>query len=394
MTTFNVMKVGLALAYFFLASANAASLQQVLDHAWSAQQNKWRSEADSHLAEIELSQSWTPEPPKFGVSHTSDQLNDNNGRREWEVGVDIPLWLPGQRDNSINAAVVEQRAFLGRQAFEKWKLAGELRDAWWAARLSEAEVASTTKKLELLERLTADTAKQLKAGEVAPLEMNQAKLAELDARRELASARSAYEQALQTFQLISQGAELPEQAEELRQNNAEHPALVNASQEAGAMNAQVKKTSNSIFGTPELGLSYTSERDAFDEPYSGTIKVGMNIPFGTGAQNRAQIAATNTLLSEALINKEQTSKAVMMQQRMAATELQQARNNADNATIQMELAKEKSVWVQKGYQKGQFDLAMYLKTLQEEWQSQSWLTRSRLEVARAISRSNQAAGVY
>ena len=343
MTTFNVMKVGLALAYFFLASANAASLQQVLDHAWSAQQNKWRSEADSHLAEIELSQSWTPEPPKFGVSHTSDQLNDNNGRREWEVGVDIPLWLPGQRDNSINAAVVEQRAFLGRQAFEKWKLAGELRDAWWAARLSEAEVASTTKKLELLERLTADTAKQLKAGEVAPLEMNQAKLAELDARRELASARSAYEQALQTFQLISQGAELPEQAEELQQNNAEHPALVNASQEAGAMNAQVKKTSNSIFGTPELGLSYTSERDAFDEPYSGTIKVGMNIPFGTGAQNRAQIAATNTLLSEALINKEQTSKAVMMQQRMAATELQQARNNADNATIQMELAKEKSV---------------------------------------------------
>lgn len=84
----------------------------------------------------------------------------------------------------------------------------------------------------------------------------------------------------------------------------------------------------------------------------------------------------------------------MMQQRIAANELQQAQNNADNAAIQMKLAQEKSAWIKKGYQKGQFDLAMYLKTLQEEWQSQSLLTRSRLEVARAISRSNQAAGVY
>ena len=394
MTTFNQTKVWLVLAYFFLASANAASLQQVLDHAWSAQQNKWRSEADRHLANIELSQSWTPESPKLEVSHTTDQVDTNHGRREWEVGVDIPLWLPGQRDNSINAAVVEQRAFQGRQAFEKWKLAGGLREAWWETRLSEAEVANATKKLRLLERLTADTIKKLKAGEVAPLEVNQAKLVELDARRELALANSAHDQAIQAFQLISLGAELPDQVEELRQDNTEHPALANAALESGAVSAQLKKTSNSVLGTPELGLSYTSERDAFDEPYSGTVKVGVTIPWGTGTQNRAQMAAINASLSQAQINQEQTSRAIMMQQRIAANELQQAQNNADNAAIQMKLAQEKSAWIKKGYQKGQFDLAMYLKTLQEEWQSQSLLTRSRLEVARAISRSNQAAGVY
>ena len=394
MTTFNQMKIGLVLVYFFLTSANAASLQQVLDHAWSAQKNKWRSEADSHLAEIELSQSWTPEPPKLEVSHTTDQVETNHGRREWEVGVGIPLWLPGQRDNSINAAVVEQRAFQGRQAFEKWKLAGELREAWWETRFSEAEVASATKKLRLLERLTADTAKKLKAGEVAPLEVNQSKLVELDARRELALANAVHDRAIQAFKLISLGAELPDQAEELRQDNSEHPALANAALESGAVRAQLKKVSNSVFGTPELGLSYTSERDAFDEPYSGTVKVGVTIPWGTGTQNRAQMAAINASLSQAQINQEQTSRAILMQQRIAANELQQAKDNADNAAIQMDLAQEKSAWVKKGYQKGQFDLAMYLKTLQEEWQSQSLLIRSRLEVARAISRSNQAAGVY
>lgn len=394
MTAFNRMKVGLVLAYFFLTNANAASLQQVLDHAWSAQQDKWRSEADSHLANIELSQSWTPEPPKLGVSHTTDQVDINHGRREWEVGVDIPLWLPGQRDNSINAAVVGQRAFQGRQVFEKWKLAGELREAWWETRLSEAEVANATKKLRLLERLTADTVKKFKAGEVAPLEVNQAKLVELDARRELALANSAHVQALQAFQLVSLGAELPDQAEELRQGNAEHPALANAVLESVALSAQLKKTSNSVLGTPELGLAYTSERDAFDEPYSGTVKVGVTIPWGTGTQNRAQMAAINASLSQAHINQEQTSRAIMMQQRIAANELQQAQSNVDNAVIQIKLAQEKSAWVKKGYEKGQFDLAIYLKTLQEEFQSQSLLTRSRLEVARAISRSNQAAGVY
>jgi len=229
---------------------------------------------------------------------------------------------------------------------------------------------------------------------VAPLEVNQAKLVELDARRELALANSAHDQAIQAFQLISLGAELPDQVEELRQDNTEHPALANAALESGAVSAQLKKTSNSVLGTPELGLSYTSERDAFDEPYSGTVKVGVTIPWGTGTQNRAQMAAINASLSQAQINQEQTSRAIMMQQRIAANELQQAQNNADNAAIQMKLAQEKSAWIKKGYQKGQFDLAMYLKTLQEEWQSQSLLTRSRLEVARAISRSNQAAGVY
>ncbi|WP_028455983.1 TolC family protein [Chitinilyticum litopenaei] len=393
MTTFKTMKVGLAFGYFVLASANAASLQQVLDHAWAAQQDKWRSEAEHHLAQIDLSQAWTPEPPKLGVSHTSDQLNANQGRREWEVGVDIPLWRPGQRSNAMDAATVEQRAFLARQSFEKWKLAGELREAWWEARLSEAEVRNAGRKLELLARINADTARKLKAGEVAPLEANQAKQAELDARRELALARAAHDKAFRSFQLISMGAELPDQAEVLQNSDPEHPALSSAALETESANVQLKKTSSSSVGTPELALSYTSERDAFDEPYRGRVKLGLVIPWGGGAQNRAQVAAINAALSTAQINREQIVRQIAMQQRVAVNELQLARDNAANAGELLELAREKSVWVQKGYQKGQFDLAFYLKTLQEEWLAQSLQAKSELEVARAISRSNQANGV-
>ena len=50
---------------------------------------------------------WTPEPPALEVRHKSDRPLRNDGARELEIGVAVPLWLPGERGSARDLADAE-----------------------------------------------------------------------------------------------------------------------------------------------------------------------------------------------------------------------------------------------------------------------------------------------
>ena len=85
---------------FLLPNLQAATLREALDQAWSVQAPAQNAQNERYNAELQASQAWTPEPPSIGLSHTTDQLNANAGRREWEVELSTPVWLYGQRERA------------------------------------------------------------------------------------------------------------------------------------------------------------------------------------------------------------------------------------------------------------------------------------------------------
>ena len=86
----------------FSAPLSAATFKDVLEHAWSNQAQTARSE--QYDAQLSASQAWVPEPPTLTISYRGDQIDTNNGLREWEAEISQPIWLWGQRDRAQSVA--------------------------------------------------------------------------------------------------------------------------------------------------------------------------------------------------------------------------------------------------------------------------------------------------
>lgn len=82
---------------------------------------------------------WTPAPGSLELGLRSDRFNRNQGASEVDVGVAIPLWLPGERNGAQALAAAAEGALAGRQAALRLQLAQALRDAWWQWQLSQNE---------------------------------------------------------------------------------------------------------------------------------------------------------------------------------------------------------------------------------------------------------------
>lgn len=69
---------------------------------------------------------WTPAPGSLELGLRSDRFNRNQGASEVDVGVAIPLWLPGERSGAQALAAAAEGALAGRQAALRLQLAQAL----------------------------------------------------------------------------------------------------------------------------------------------------------------------------------------------------------------------------------------------------------------------------
>ena len=84
------------------SATNPLSLRQAFDAAWARQPEAMGLQArrDAARAQQRAAKAWTPEPAALELSNKTDRLGSNNGAREVEVGIAVPLWLPGERSSS------------------------------------------------------------------------------------------------------------------------------------------------------------------------------------------------------------------------------------------------------------------------------------------------------
>ncbi|MBY0408924.1 MAG: transporter, partial [Burkholderiaceae bacterium] len=79
------------------ATGQPLTLKMLFERAWARQPEAqstafWRGAAQ---AELSGASSWTADPVALQLQTKTDRPGRNQGSREVEVGVAIPLWLPG-----------------------------------------------------------------------------------------------------------------------------------------------------------------------------------------------------------------------------------------------------------------------------------------------------------
>ncbi|NCC41628.1 MAG: TolC family protein, partial [Gammaproteobacteria bacterium] len=104
----------------------------------------------------------------------SDRLTEDQGANEWEAMVDLPLWLPGQRDarQAIAGALDTQSVALERLL--RWEMAGLVRETSWETALAGGRLRQAELALEAARALETTVDKRTRGGELARVELLQA----------------------------------------------------------------------------------------------------------------------------------------------------------------------------------------------------------------------------
>ncbi len=378
--------------------AHAQNLRDAVEKAWDrqpvAQARTLR--AAELAARAKAANAWLPSPPSIGVRERSDRLNRNLGAREAEAELSVPLWLPGQRQRESALAGAEQE--LQRDALDsaKWKLAGEVREAYWQVRSAEAERVAALRRLDDAAALAADVERRLKAGDLARTDFNQAKGAEHAARSAANEAEVRLERARLGFTAITGMQTLPAGEEAPAANAlplAEHPALRQLDRAANAADARVRLATDIRRDNPELTLAYRRERSSNADAYAGAVTLGLRIPLATDARNEPKIAAANADFIEARTLYARLKDQLQAELLASQGELLQARSGLVLAEERQRLAAETDQLLAKAFRLGEIDLATRLRTAAERYAADADAARSRLEAGRAVSRLNQALGV-
>lgn len=383
------------------------SFRQAFDLAWS------RQGASHALPEQRLAAAarqvaagaWTPAPAAIEIGGRSDRFSQNRGAAELELGLAIPLWLPGERAAGRAQAGIEAGLLEDRLAVLRWQLAGEIRAAWWAWQLAHEDVLLADGELAAVQRLHDDVARRVKAGDLARADHYQAAAAlaaaqagQVDAGFRLAKAAAGL-QALSGLVpelpprslsgLVGEPLPAPQGEDWLEA----HPAL-----RLHLTQAELARQTQSLARTrsranPEVMLATRRERGARDESGEQSWSIGLRIPLSSGSQHAAVIADANALLIGAELALARERERLLLAARLSQQQWQAAEQRRLASEARARLSRDSLGFFAKSFQIGETDLPTRLRVEQEAFAAERALQRARVEQAAALSDYRQALGL-
>jgi cobalt-zinc-cadmium efflux system outer membrane protein len=384
------------------ATTSAPSLKDVFEAAWARQPEAQalQTRRDAAQAQRRAAQAWTPEPPAFEASHRTDRLTRNDGARELEVGIAVPLWLPNERRSTEALADAELAATESRAGAARLRLAALVRDAWWLWQRAGIEVEIARGQLDSARRLASDVSRRAKAGELARADQYQADGAVAAAEAGLAAAEAAATAAHQQLKAISgsslpvASAALPQiEPEPLAGDAATHPALTELQDRAIVAERAAALALTQSRANPELALATTRDRGASGERYGQTVTLAVRIPFGGGPRHDSRVATARAEATEAQAQLALDRARLQSERESAVARVNAARAQLAAAERRATLANETRGFFEKSFRLGETDLPTRLRIEAEATEAERQAARSRIELAAAISAWRQALGL-
>lgn len=386
------------------AQASAFSLKQAFDAAWSRQPEALAlpSRREAARAGQQAAQAWTPGPPAFEASHKSDRLTRNDGARELEVGIAVPLWLPGEREGSGALADAEAAAVESRMGAARLRLAATVREAWWNWQRAGIDVEIARAQLDSVRRLASDVARRAQAGELARADRHQADGAVAAAEAGVAHAEATAVAALQqvkalvgtpTVSPLATGVTAVAEAEPAPGDAQSHPGLAELQDRAAVAERGAALAAAQPRAHPELTLSTTRERGAMGERYGQTLTLAVRIPWGAGPRHDAQVAAARAEVAEAQAQLDLDRARLQSERDAAVARVHAARAQLAATDRRATLARETRGFFEQSFRLGETDLPTRLRIEADASEAERQAARSRIELATAISAWRQALGL-
>ena len=383
----------------------APTLKQALDAAWqiSSQSRSLDNRRSELAAKEKAASSWISGEPAAGIAHRTDRLNKNEGFREYEAELELPLWNPGMR-NAAQADVAAQRTdFDGQFQLAKLKLAGELRTLSANIATAQADLDLNQRKLLDATALAQDLNRRVKVGENARVDGLQAQVLVQQAQAAMAQAQSQLTRLQNQWRSLTGMASIAPPDERLAGQigdetlaapvSAEHPALRSAQAQLGSAQARLALADADKRDPMALGLGVGHERSTFAAASETKLRIGLRIPLGGDNRNAPKRAAARAELDTAQAELDALQRQLPNEITATTAELRAARTAQTAARERARLSTEVQTLITKSWRLGESDLPSRLRADNEQFEASLSLARASIDVQRAIANLNQAHGI-
>jgi cobalt-zinc-cadmium efflux system outer membrane protein len=382
------------------AASGTQPLRDVLDAAWQRAVSAREAEGQRRRADADRAAArrlWAASP-SLESSHRDDRFQSNAGKRETEIGLSVPLWLPGQRTAHEGAAEALAAQAQSAEQAARLRLAGELDETAWRVAALKAELRQADAHAAALGQLADDVERRVRAGDLARADSLAAQAEFWAASAVVADARQRLLAALSRWTLLTGLSTLPELSAAPAPNlaNADvsrHPEWQLATQTTALARKRVDLIRRSRSDAPQLSVGVRQDTPGRGEGSRGSLVVGLRLPFGTDDRNRALEAAALSDLDIAQTQEQRLRERLDSDIAEAREALRSAQVQVDAQTHRARLLRERAVLVDKSFRAGETPLPDLLRALAAAAQADSAVARQNAALGLARARLQQAFGL-
>lgn len=337
-----------------------------------------------------------PSTPAINVLHQNDALGSGRGEREWQAELELPMWLPNQRNNRLKVADATQSNVAASRESLNLQVAGMLREAVWDISFNENNNALTTSKLALANKLQLDVEKRYQAGEMAKTDAMLAQQETLRAEKEQLRAEAELMHARHRYFLLTGLRELPASFEEKQsplEDYSQSSIWLEAQSKLGLAETERALAQVESHENLQVLLNMRRSQGAFDHMANDSVGVKVRIPFGGDTRSAPIKAAAEMHVGAAQTGQEllRTEMETMMHE--AEHNLSVSRAELLIVSKQYDIAKESARLAQKAFQLGETDLVSLMRVQAQTYEAERAFSTRKIQVQWDIARYNQAVGV-
>lgn len=352
------------------------------------QAEAWRQRSGSLLADT----------PSLSFRYQTDRFGDDAGLKEYEGGLELPLWRWGERRAARAVAGASAAVAQTAGAGLRWQVAGELRRLVWAMAEAERELQAALDGRDLNDRLAAAVRRRHELGDVPLGDVLLADSAALAAEEAVVDATAMVVDAQREYRMLSGlDARPPFQTESLsaiEEIPPDHPALAAAEAALQRARSRADLSRRSARGSPTLLIGPRWERPPLGTGYDDSIGLTLTVPLPGTAHGRTAAADARAEAAAALADRDRLRRALALALHEAEHGLEVARANRQTAQRRAELATRHADMGRTAYDAGEIDLMDLLRLQEAAVAARRARDRYEIEVSRRTAAYNQAVGVY
>jgi len=374
------------------------SLSDVIDSAFqhTPQIIELQPYADLSSALQEKSQAWFAKAPRIALNYQTDSLHKNNGYREYETGIELPLWRLSQR-KAFRSLATKSAAYAKLfPSLVRLEVAGRVRQLVWEVTESISRVKLAKKELEAAQHLEKRILRWVELGDRPATDALLSTQEVLDKQAAWHASEATLEESAQHYNHLTGLNKIPVDLNESlspRTIDGQHPSLEAASLLVKQAKAKLLLERKSASGQPSINLNLRQEQSEEGATDFNSFGIGFSLPIGTHKHSTTKIREAAKEVASTQTAVLQLRHRLEADQDTARIELKRINKSIDIARQRLNITRKSSRLVKLAYESGESSLIDLLRSQSAEFAAEREDNRLQIARGRAISTINQSLGI-
>ena len=329
--------------------------------------------------------------------YNDDVVGSNDGFREFDGGVVMPLWLSGQKQDQLALSEKIAAELPAYQRQLKLQLSAIIRDLVWNIITAETVEIQAEQSWETAQNLEQDVADRVKAGDLAGAELLLANTNALEMNSRYIEAQGELEHSLTIYQQFTGETLLPIQLEESLSSkteiDAQHPSLALYDQQINTLRAEQGLAQYEDAVNPTFYVGIKSSRDDDHTNFNNSLGLGVTFALDDNVYRQPAVADAGINLTDTEVARQNLARQLKIELSSELHDLHIKQRQLGLAIEHNKTIQQYLLLQQRAFDLGEIGLVNLL--ISQKLANESRHRKQLLEISikHAIAKVNQAVGI-